>query len=276
MSKDVIVFDVETTGKDVGRDQIVEFSVQYGLTGKVKEKTWRVRPLIEISPGAEEVHGINMADLKDEPLFKQLGNKIRKILSEATIWVGYNLDFDINVIQAELKRNGFPQLDLQGKIILDPYKLWKQQEPRKLENAYQRFVGKTLENAHAADVDTRATAEVLVAMVEKFGLADVTPEELAIMCEPERSFWIGPSKHFQWNSSGTPIIAFGSKHADKPVMEVARSKDSSGYLKWILTNDFPSHAREIAGAAIDVAESDLKEEEFTKWVIETYGPPPSQ
>jgi DNA polymerase-3 subunit epsilon len=271
--KSAVVFDFETTGKDVGRDQIVQASIRRGLGKGFKSYEWKVRPTIAISEGAYEVHGISMEELVEEPPFKQVGKRIRKILAEANIWVGYNIDFDINILQSELKRNGLVEIDLSDKLIIDGYKLWRQMEPRKLENAYAKFVGGELEGAHDAQVDTNATAEILIGMIQHYGLEDYTTEQLALTCEPERSLWIGPSKHIQWNSSGIPIIGFGNKHADKAVMEVAKDYKGSGYLRWVMTSDFPAHVRMIAQVALMTAETGEKESKFIEWVKDTYGEP---
>lgn len=268
-NNDIIIFDVETTGKDVSKDQIVEFSVLCGFHEKAKEYTWRVKPLIRITPGAQEIHGISMEDVENEPTFKQLGNKIYKLLSKASIWVGYNLDFDIHIIQEEFRRNGFPRIDMSEKIILDPYKLWMQREQRKLANAYKRFVGKDLEGAHAANVDTRATAEVFIAMLKEYELVDTSWEEVSKMCDPERTKWIGSSKHFQWNEDGEPIIAVG-KHSGKTLAQVKR--ESSGYFNWIVNQDFPSHVKEIA----DRVSACRSSKELKDWIIENFGGPPEE
>jgi len=264
----LIVFDVETTGKDQGTDQIVEFAVKYGLMPKDKSLTLRVRPLIKISPGAEKVHGISMKDVKKEKTFRQLGNRIRKILDNADVWAGYNIDFDINILQAEFKRNGFEPIDLSEKVILDPYKLWREKEPRGLENAYERFVGKELKGAHAANVDTEATAEVLVSMLQQYELVNTDWSEVALICEPERAFWIGPSRHFKWNEDGKPVLNFGSKHGGKLVQEII-DKDYT-YLGWIVKTDFPVHVKDIAYEAVH----SNSEEEFIQWLEDEFGPAP--
>ena len=68
MSKDdhtLTVFDVETTGTRKDQDQIIEPSAQQGLGTDTPRKTWRIKPSVPISPGAQRVHGISMDDLKD-------------------------------------------------------------------------------------------------------------------------------------------------------------------------------------------------------------------
>lgn len=276
--RDIVIFDVETTGKDVSKDQIIELSITFGFGNE--SKVWKIRPTIEISPGAMEVHGISMSDLENSPYFSEVAGEIQNILDSNNVWVGYNLDFDINILQAEMRRNDLPEFDLTKKLVIDPYKLWKHLEPRTLTDAYRRFVGRELDGAHSAEVDTVATGEVLVAMVNHFGLMDTPLEQLALLCEPERASWIGSSRHLKWNDSGVPVVNFGAKHADKPVMQVAA--ENPGYLNWVKTQDFPSHVRDIVDRALACAEeisvrekdsSSVAERKFINWLKSNYGEP---
>jgi len=63
----LIILDTETTGTDKDRDQVIELSIQQGLTGNPPQKTWRIKPKVPISPGAQRVHGIMMEDLGHYP-----------------------------------------------------------------------------------------------------------------------------------------------------------------------------------------------------------------
>src|SRR5690349_21225889 len=100
----VIVFDVETTGTDKRHDQVIELCVQYGLDqdgSLLRHRTWRFRPSVPIHPGAQAVHGISMADLEDCPPFAACADEIAQVFAEARVIVGYNLAFDIDMVQAE-------------------------------------------------------------------------------------------------------------------------------------------------------------------------------
>jgi len=66
----ILIFDTETTGTGKDRDQIIELSIQQGLTDDSPQKTWRIKPNVPISPGAQRVHGITMEDLVDCPPFR--------------------------------------------------------------------------------------------------------------------------------------------------------------------------------------------------------------
>ena len=125
----VVIFDVETTGTDKRRDQVIELCVQWGLDGgreqggRGEQTTWRIKPSVPIGPGAQAVHGITMEDLELCPSFGQVAGAVREVFEQAGVLIGYNLAFDIEMLQAEFARLGQPPLDLSGKHVVDPFRL---------------------------------------------------------------------------------------------------------------------------------------------------------
>jgi len=274
----VIVFDVETTGTDRRRDQVIELCVQFGLDGPRPgtSRTWRFRPSVPISPGAQAVHGISIDDLADAPPFAVCADEVARVFAEARVIIGYNLAFDIDMVQAEYERLGRPPLDFtgQGQLIVDAFRLWQQFEPRSLQHAHQRFVGDSFAAAHSASADVAATGRVLAGMVSKFGLAGRDWGEIARACDPDgrlrnnRSSWVGPSKHLQWNDEGVIVMTFG-KHSNVALHIVART--DAGYLRWVMDKDFPPHVAEICKRALDLSRSPHASTELIAWARQRYG-----
>ncbi len=268
---EVLVFDVETTGTDKRRDQVIELCMQFGLEGP--SRTWRFRPSCPISPGAQAVHGISIEDLADCPTFAECAEEIAAIFTQHEVIVGYNLSFDIDMLQAEYERlrvaaaerGSLPvaQLDVRGKVIVDPYRLWQQCEPRSLQHAHQRFVGQTFEAAHSASADVAATGRVLAGMLKNFGLEAHDWRGVAQVCDPKRPSWVGPTRHLQWDGPAI-VITFG-KHAGAQVHELARG-EFRDYLRWVCEKDFPMHVREVCQRALE-----LPAEEFLGWVKGEFG-----
>ncbi len=269
----LLVFDVETTGTDKRRDQVIELCIQFGLDGP--SRTWRFRPTCPISPGAQAVHGISLDELVDAPVFAESAEEIAAIFAEAQVIVGYNLTFDIDMLNAEYERlrvaaaerGSLPvaQLDTRGKTIVDPYRLWQQCEPRSLQHAHQRFVGQAFEAAHSASADVAATGRVLAGMLKTFGLDTHDWSGIAGVCDPQRPSWVGPTRHLQWDGPAI-VITFG-KHAGAQVHELARG-EFRDYLRWVCDRDFPLHVREVCKRALD-----LHTDEFLGWVKGEYGGP---
>jgi DNA polymerase III subunit epsilon len=271
----VIVFDVETTGTDRRRDQVIELCVQYGLGGP--SRTWRFKPSVEMSPGAQAVHGISMEDLADAPPFATCADEVAAVFADARVIIGYNLAFDIEMVQAEYERIGRPAIDFTSggtTLIVDAFRLWQQFEPRSLQHAHQRFVGDSFAAAHSASADVAATGRVLAGMVSKFGLAGRDWGEIAKICDPDgrlknlRSSWVGPSKHLQWNDDGLIVMTFG-KHTNVPLHVVART--DAGYLRWVIEKDFPPHVGEICKRALDLWRAPDPAAELVSWARQRYG-----
>jgi DNA polymerase-3 subunit epsilon len=257
---EVMVFDVETTGTDRRRDQVIELCMQFGLADDAPKRTWRFLPEVPIHPGAQAVHGIAIEDLDDCPPFASAAEEIAAIFARAEVIVGYNLAFDIDMLQAEYERLRLPMLDLSGKKIVDPFRLWQQCEPRSLQHAHQRFVGERFAAAHTASADVAATGRVLQGMLRHFGLDGRDWTDIAGVCDPQgrsQAAWIGGTRHFQWDA-GAVVVGFG-KHAGKPLHVLARTEDAT-YLRWMIEKDFPSHVQDLCQQALD-----LPAEDFLAW-----------
>jgi DNA polymerase III subunit epsilon len=261
----IIVFDCETTGIDFTRDQVIELCVQHGLGDQATSRTWRIKPNVPIHPAAQAVHGITMADLAACPSFAEYADEIAMVFAGADVIVGYNLSFDIDMIQAEYSRIGKPLLDLSNKKIVDAFRLWQQCEPRSLQHAHRRFVGDEFAAAHSASADVAATGRVLVGMLSHFKLADQDWTQIAQVCDPGRASWVGPSRHLRWENE-VIVLGFG-KHAGAALHELASGPDRS-FLQWVTTKDFPPHVMEICKAALERTCDELH-----TWVRQRYGQP---
>ena len=267
--RDIVVFDVETTGTDRTHDQVIELCVQFGLEGPDggSSQVWRIRPSCPMSPGAQAVHGISMDDLAGCPSFGDVARDVREVFDGALVMIGYNLAFDIEMLQAEFGRIGAPPMCLVGKQLVDPFRLWQRCEPRSLQDAHRRFVGQEFTSAHSASADVAATGRVLRGMLAHFNLAgDWT--QIAQVCEPERDAWVGSSRHIRWDEEGRLVLGFG-KHAGVPLSELARGPDAT-YLEWILEKDFPLHVREMCRRALELEAADLVD-----WVRRVYARRPA-
>lgn len=259
----IIVFDCETTGVDFAKDQVIELCVQHGLDGTGNSQTWRIRPIVPIHPAAQAVHGITAEELQACPTFERYADEIAEVFAAAEVIVGYNIAFDIDMLQAEYARIGRPALDLSAKKIVDAFRLWQQCEPRSLQHAHRRFVGDEFAAAHSARADVAATARVLVGMLDHFKL-DGDWAQIASVCDPGRANWVGPSRHLRWDGEAI-VFGFG-KHSGVQVHEIAAGAERD-FLRWIIRKDFPPHVVEICRTALD-----LPSDEFLRWARERFGP----
>lgn len=265
MSKIMIAFDVETTGKNPETDQIVEISMCLYEAGKEETYHRLLKPDVSITPGAQRVHGISMEDIQDAPNFADVSDEILQFLAAAEVIVGYNVRFDIRFVEKEFARVG-KEIHLDEKLVVDPYRIWQNMEPRKLEDAHRKFVGGEMEGAHRATADVHAAVMVLRGLRREFNLEEASWEDLAQLTDPQREAWVGDSQHFLWENEQV-IFNFG-KYNGRELLEVAQ-KDS-GYLNWIQRSDFPRHVKNLCkGAGAGYAHT-----VFNEKIAATFGPPP--
>jgi DNA polymerase-3 subunit epsilon len=191
----IVIFDCETTGIDFTQDQVIELCIQHGLDGgngqEPVSRTWRIRPDVPIQSAAQAVHGISAEQLAHCPTFSEVAEEIAQWFAYADIIVGYNVAFDIQMLQAEFARlppmhPAGQSLDLTGKQVIDALRLWQKCEPRSLQHAHQRFVGDEFAAAHSARADVAATGRVLAGMIKHFGLDEprVDWNQIATVSDP--------------------------------------------------------------------------------------------
>ena len=259
----IIAFDLETTGTNTSTDQIVQIAYGYYEKGELRNTVTKLfKPTIAINPGAQRVHGISMEKLQNEPYFKSDAAEIRDIFSKADGLMGYNVGFDISVIQAEFERAGVPKLDLNNIGIYDAYLIWTKHEGRSLSHAVERFLGKPMEGAHDALADITATANVFDKMVEEFSLNNHTEKDFTAIFKGNKIDFGGT---FRWED-GEIVLGIG-KHKGTRAVDVARKNK---YLQWIMKSDFPSDAKAIARKATLLYHEPMA---FKEWVFHNYGKP---
>ncbi len=260
----IIAFDLETTGTNTSTDQIIQIAYGYYVNGELKEPITKLfKPTIPINPGAQRVHGISMEKLQNEPLFRSEAAELREIFSSAEGFMGYNVGFDISVIQAEFERSGVPKLDLSNVSIYDAYLIWTKHEGRSLSHAVERFLGKPMEGAHDALADITATVNVFDKMVDEFSMEEYNGNDFTAIFKGNKVDFGGT---FRWED-GEVVLGIG-KHKGTRAVDVA---SKSNYLQWIMKSDFSSDAKAIARKASLLYHEPLA---FKEWVFHNYGSPP--
>lgn len=252
----LVYFDLETTGLDPETDRIVELAFFGGDGG---ELTGLVNPCVPIPAEATETHGITDSDVADSPTFADVAKQVETMI-EGAVLVGFNsLRFDVPFLDAELRRagrSGLPRGEW-GEILprdIDLYRVWVERERRDLASAVQRFadVAELGEGAHRASKDASVLRDVMNGMLaDFFPLAEVVEEGqsmrvapgwppvgelLRITAPPEM---LDRAGKFKRRENGKIVFAFGQQ-ADKPVAT------QPGYLKWMISKDFPEETKEIA------------------------------
>ena len=235
LQRPIVVFDLETTGVQITRDRIVEISIlKVHPDGEQETKTRRINPEMHIPEEATAVHGITDADVADCPTFAQVARSLYSWIEGCDI-AGFNSNrFDVPMLVEEFLRAGVA-VDFDDRHFIDVQTIYHKMERRTLEAAYTFYCSKTLENAHSAEADTRATFEVLEAQLDHY------PEELTndVAALAEFSSYgrrVDFAGSLAFNDQDEIVINFG-KYKGVPVTEVFRR--DSGYYSWVMGAQFP-------------------------------------
>ncbi len=179
LSRPLVFLDFETTGLDVANDRIVELAfVKLQPDGSRSSVVQRINPGIEVSKKATKVTGIHTMDATGlfwGPPLKKVGAKLAEFLDGCDL-AGFNqIAYDVPMWIAECKRHGIP-FALGDRKQVDVRVIFHTKEtgwdrflmgPRNLGAAVRHYCGRELENAHSAEADCMATADVLLAQLER-------------------------------------------------------------------------------------------------------------
>lgn len=164
----LVGFDLETTGPDPETARIVTANLTYHHPGRPEPRVrdWLVNPGIDIPEAATAVHGITTdhARTHGQPPADAIAGIIDLLnVSKYLPLVGFNLVYDLTVMDREARRHGLdvfvPQVVIDGFVLdkqLNPYR----RGSRKLTTVCDLYAV-DLANAHSADAD--ALASVLLA-----------------------------------------------------------------------------------------------------------------
>ncbi len=95
-----VAIDLETTGLDPFRDEIIEVAAVTFAEGQILDEfTSLIRPRGDIPPFITELTGITSAMVADAPSLRSLRNQLRQTLGDHTI-VGHNVGFDLGFLAA--------------------------------------------------------------------------------------------------------------------------------------------------------------------------------
>jgi DNA polymerase-3 subunit epsilon len=255
LSRDLVFFDLETTGLNVIRDRVVQIAmVKLRKDGGPDETlSTLINPGIPISEESMMIHGITPKDLANKPSFSQLAQQIWDFIGDADL-AGYNSNrFDVPMLMEEFARVGM-ELDVSKRRLIDVQRIFYKMEPRTLKAAYRLYCQKELADAHDALADVRATIEVLHGQLEAYEGKDLIDEDGNVIPAPIKNDvqalhdftndlnFLDATQRLKVQPDGTVVFNFG-KYVGQPVLTVLRQEKNYGF--WILEKEFSSQVKQI-------------------------------
>ena len=236
----IIFFDLETTGINIANDRIVEISyLKIDVSGEESGRTLRINPGMPIPEKATSIHGISDADVKDAPPFTEVAKNLANEFEGCDL-AGYNsIKFDIPLLAEEFLRAGV-DIDLKKRKFVDVQVIFMRMEPRTLAAAYKFYCSKSLDNAHSAEADTRATYEILQSQLDYYNDLENDISKLADFSAHNRN--VDFAGRIILDEQDREVFNFG-KYKGKPVQEVLER--DPGYYGWMMQGDFPLYTKKV-------------------------------
>lgn len=224
MERPIVFFDLETTGVDLIKDQVLEICItKVYVNGSRDTKTRLVKPTIPIPQDAIDIHGIDEEKVKGCPIFGKIAKSLRSFIAGCDIG-GYNsTKYDVPFLQEEFISAGIMDWPEKDTKFLDAMVIFHKNNPRDLTAAYKHYCGKDLEGAHGAEADVTASIEVLEAQIQKYDDLPDTVEGIHKYCSGNMVDYAGTIV----KDDGVVVYNIG-KDKGKSV------KDNPGFGEWML------------------------------------------
>lgn len=243
-----VTFDLETTGLDKTKDQIIQFAaIKTENNTVIDTLNLKIKPEgnYSISPQAYMKHGISAKDLESCPLLKDVTDKIVDFFEtpDTVSVLTYNgTSFDIPFLVSALHNIGV-EFTFIGYDCYDAFLEEKARNGINLENTYKRYSGRTMEDA---------------GLVAHDALSDVKATYSIFFAQQKRQAY----KPIQMFGDDNTIMIMEFRGADVPCFNIGKYKGLSvefvkafdaGYLKWCVSDkaSFQKNTKEYIQSVID-------------------------
>lgn len=260
LKKDLVFFDIESTGLNVIRDRILQIAlIKYRKNGaEPEELSMLINPGIPISEEAMSIHGITPQDVARKPVFAQVAEQIHAFIGDADL-AGYNISrFDVPMLLEEFDRVGI-RFDVDNRRLVDVQRIFYKMEPRNLKAALRFYCEKDFDDAHDALADVKATIDVFKGQLKMYGGIDHLDDDGNITKTPVRNDvqalhdftqdlkTIDVTNKLRFDENGIVVFNFG-KYSGVPVKTVLEKEP--GYCYWIMEKDFSVQVKSTIGKII--------------------------
>ena len=172
LDKRFAVVDLETTGNDPHKDKIIDLSIVFVEGNKiVGDYNHLISDADDIPSFVTELTSITLEDIKSGVKFSDIKDEVYELLANCC-FVAHNIEFDLNFLKIAFKEVG---INFKPNLAIDTVELSKVFFPTL--NSYQlgalsKSLNLTLDHAHRAYDDAKATAELLIKIINEIQRLD--------------------------------------------------------------------------------------------------------
>jgi len=175
----LMYIDVETTGLDREKDDIIQLAGIISANGQRETFNFNIRSDVELSEGAYMAHRKTQEEIASYPSSSEIFPQFMELLSKHVkkydradkfFFIGYNAGFDMDFVREWFKKNDesyfgswfhFPPLDVMQMANFHLIGKRHMMKNFRLTTVYEEIMGKTFPDAHDALADITATSELL-------------------------------------------------------------------------------------------------------------------
>ncbi len=267
LDRNLIFFDVESTGLNVVRDRIIQIAmIKVHKNGAPEEHfSTLVNPGIPIPEESSAIHGITAKDVANKPTFRQIAQKIFDFIGDGDL-AGYNSNrFDVPILLEEFARAGL-RFDISKRRMIDVQRIFYIMEPRTLKAAYKFYCNRELEGAHDALNDVKATIEVFKGQLQMYEGVDLVDDngvtkapiknDIGVLhtLTNDQSF-VDVTQRLKYGADGRVYFNFG-KYIGQEVSAVLKAERN--YANWIIEKDFSVQVKEYIRKAMREIDPNFK------------------
>ena len=167
LNKTFAVVDLETTGNNLKKDNIIQLSIvfvrNFEITGQYNTF---LSDEVNVSPFIRELTNISPDMLIGAPKFRDLAADIKDKLKDA-VFVAHNVDFDLNFLKTAFDSAGISYNPAEKIDTVELSRIFLPTVPGYQLHLVAGDLGIELSQAHRADEDAYATAEILIHILKK-------------------------------------------------------------------------------------------------------------
>lgn len=162
MSTIYAIVDLETTGTDVLKDQMIQFACTLVQDNQILHTfSTDINPGFAVPKNIQHLTGLTNRRLVKAPYFEDVALIIANILQD-TVFVAHNVHFDYQFLSNTFVKYGFEPLTIPAIDTVDLAQIFLPMQSSYRLNDLVTNLGISHENPHQADSDAKVTAELFL------------------------------------------------------------------------------------------------------------------